>query len=256
MNEPRSILITGAAGKIGTRLTRHFVAAGDTVIAIIHRESSGRVLQSEIAATGASGQLMTYCVDLVAENGVDQVLTFLQQSDLHPTALINGARSVGNLELSTDGRPSRGAWIGEFLMGVQVPYELSIGLQRQAGSRLKAVVSLSSIYGLVAPNPALYEDGLSRSPVHYGVVKAALNHLTKELAVRLAEAGVRVNTVSFGGVRGRVDQAFESRYAQLCPAGHMLGENDITGAVDFLLSEAASAVTGHNLVVDGGWTAW
>jgi NAD(P)-dependent dehydrogenase (short-subunit alcohol dehydrogenase family) len=92
--------------------------------------------------------------------------------------------------------------------------------------------------------------------VHYGVVKAALIHLTKELAVRFADKNIRVNAVSFGGVEGRVDNQFKKRYADLCPNGRMLNDNDLTGAIDFLISRNSLAVTGHNLVVDGGWTIW
>mgnify|MGYP003739618353 FL=1 len=119
-------------------------------------------------------------------------------------------------------------------------------------SRLSSIVNISSMYGIVAPNPLLYDDGLKNSPVHYGVCKAALIHLTKELAVRLAPRNIRVNAISFGGVEGRVDEAFKSRYARLCPLGKMLTEEDLGGSVEFLASEQSRGITGHNLVVDGG----
>jgi NAD(P)-dependent dehydrogenase (short-subunit alcohol dehydrogenase family) len=78
--------------------------------------------------------------------------------------------------------------------------------------------------------------------------------LTKELAVRLAGRHIRVNAISFGGVEGRVNEAFKARYAQFCPLGRMLNDNDLAGPVEFLATPASSGVTGHNLVVDGGWT--
>jgi len=109
------------------------------------------------------------------------------------------------------------------------------------------------MYGVVAPTPALYDDFTGESAPHYGTGKAALVHLAKELAVRLAPH-VRVNAVSYGGVTGRADAAFEARYAQLAPLGRMLDEGDIAGPVLFLASAAAGGVTGHNLVVDGGWS--
>ncbi len=93
-------------------------------------------------------------------------------------------------------------------------------------------------------------------PVNYLAAKAAHIHLTHDLAVRLAKKNVRVNCISYGGIEGRVDEAFKERYAQMCPSGRMLNDSDLAGPVMFLLSEAASGVTGHNLVADGGWSLW
>ena len=92
--------------------------------------------------------------------------------------------------------------------------------------------------------------------MHYGVAKAALGQLTRELAVRLSGRGIMVNCVAFGGVEGRVDDACRERYAKLCPSGRMLKEEELPGPVDLLLSSAGSGITGHVLFVDGGWTAW
>jgi NAD(P)-dependent dehydrogenase (short-subunit alcohol dehydrogenase family) len=108
----------------------------------------------------------------------------------------------------------------------------------------------------VAANPGLYENPASQSPLHYGVAKAALAHLTRELAVRLAPAGIQVNCIAFGGVEGRVDAEFRQRYAKLCPLGRMLNEGEVAGPVDMLLSDHFTAMTGHVLAVDGGWTIW
>ena len=115
---------------------------------------------------------------------------------------------------------------------------------------------MGSMYGTVAANPHLYTDPTMQSPLHYGVAKAALMHLTKELAVRLVGKGIQVNCVAFGGVEGRVDDAFKQRYAQLCPMGRMLKDNEIAGPVEMLLSDRCSGVNGHTLLVDGGWSIW
>ncbi|MGH8744199.1 MAG: SDR family oxidoreductase, partial [Burkholderiales bacterium] len=79
---------------------------------------------------------------------------------------------------------------------------------------------------------------------------------TKEMAARYARSGLTVNTVTYGGVEGRVTETFKQRYAELCPQGKMLGLDDLSGPVLFLLSEGSGSVTGHNLMADGGWTLW
>jgi len=112
------------------------------------------------------------------------------------------------------------------------------------------------MYGIVTATPALYDDPRNMAPMHYGVAKAALIHLTKEMAVRLAPRGVRVNAVSYGGIEGRADEAFAARYKKLAPLERMLRLDEVHAPVEFLLSAGASGMTGHNLVVDGGWTLW
>ena len=129
-------------------------------------------------------------------------------------------------------------------------------MAQQTNTVLESVVNIGSQYGVVAPNLNLYSEPIKDSPLHYGVAKAALGHLTKELAVRLAPQGIRVNCVAFGGVEGRVGDDFKKRYAELCPMGRMLNEADLAGPVDLLLSPSSSAITGHTLIVDGGWSIW
>ena len=113
------------------------------------------------------------------------------------------------------------------------------------------------MYGIVAPNKKIYVDGYNSSPSFYGVAKAAQIHLTKELSVRMANHRIRVNSISFGGVEGRVNNSFKKKYAQLCPIGRMLKPSEIFEPIWFLANEnSSSGATGHNLVIDGGWTIW
>ncbi|MEJ1932408.1 SDR family oxidoreductase, partial [Nostoc sp. NIES-2111] len=171
-----------------------------------------------------------------------------------PQHLVNNARDASNLR-GSGARPSASQWDGEFRLGVQLPCDLTLELAGLAGSPLKSVVNIASMYGVVATQATLYERNEDRAPLHYGVVKAALIHLTRELAVRLGPT-VRVNAVSYGGVEGRVDDAIRERYARLTPLARMLSDADLAGPVDFLTSDGATAVTGHNLLAEGGWTAW
>ncbi len=189
----------------------------------------------------------------MAADGVDRLLAWLQARSLRPEGLVNAARDRRFLSVDADGTVAADDFAGELALAVVVPYRLTLALAGMAGSRLANVVNLASMYGMVAPTPALYEGDLSHSPLSYGVGKAAMLHLTKELAVRLAP-GIRVNAVSFGGIEGRADDAFRARYAKLCPAGRMLREDEVAAPVLFLLDPGSSSVVGANLVADGGWT--
>ncbi len=250
----RNILITGGSGKFGRRLVRHFIAQGDRVAFTARSEASILAVLAEYP--GAAGRLVGLVADLQDTLAAPSLLDGLVRADFHVTGLVNNARSVDMLKPQADGTVARSQFLGEFLIDVVAPYELTMTLASYAGSRLQRVVNIGSQYGSVAATPRLYEDFATQSPIHYGVAKAALAQLTRELAVRLAGRKIQVNCVAFGGVEGRVDDAFRQRYAALTPQGRMLTEDDIAGPVDFLLSPASQAMTGHVMAVDGGWTIW
>lgn len=251
----RTIVITGGSGKFGRVLVRHFLTAGDTVVTTCRTEPSAVSLLGDFADT-PTGRFHVIKVDLTRADQAEFLAACLLERGLKPDCLVNNARSVNYLAIGDGGRVTRENFMGEFLMDVVAPYELTMELALAHGGTFRRVVNIGSMYGLVAANPSLYADPARQSPIHYGVAKAALVHLTKELAVRLAVRGVEVNCVAYGGVEGRVDEAFKSRYGQLCPAGRMLREDEIPGPVAWLLSDACSGMTGQVLTVDGGWSVW
>lgn len=121
------------------------------------------------------------------------------------------------------------------------------------------IVNLASIYGIVAPDQRLYQQPgqpPQYKPVYYTVTKAAILGLTQYLATYYAGKNIRVNALSPGGVYNGHDVAFVRAYSVRSVLGRMAEKDEMNGALLFLASDASSYMTGANLVVDGGWTAW
>lgn len=124
-------------------------------------------------------------------------------------------------------------------------------VQQGSGS----IINISSIYGVVSNDPTLYEGTTMKQPPNYTFVKAGMINFTRYLACYYGKQGVRANCISPGGYFDNQPQPFVEAYTKRVPVGRMLGNADIQGAVVFLASDASEYVTGHNLMVDGGWTA-
>jgi NAD(P)-dependent dehydrogenase (short-subunit alcohol dehydrogenase family) len=118
-----------------------------------------------------------------------------------------------------------------------------------------SIVNLASIYGVVAPDFSIYEGSTMTMPVAYAAIKGGVIAFSKYMATYYAKDNIRVNCVSPGGVFDKQSGSFVEKYIAKTPLGRMATPGDIVGAVLYLASAASSYVTGHNLIVDGGWTA-
>ena len=252
----KTILITGGSGKIGAQLVAHFLKHDWSVITTARDVAHMDKTISDFDLKHYEFNLQIVAVDFRDREAAQDLCQTLERNNMRPHVLIHNARSRETLVVREDGVSDSCMLEEEYRVGVVVPYEMTMSLISHPASVLENVVFISSIYGVVAPTPALYERFEQSSPIQYGLVKAAQIHLTKELAVRLAPRGIRTNCVSFGGIKGRVDDEFVKRYEALTPMGGMLAEKDVIGPVDFLVSEHSRNMTGHNLIIDGGWTVW
>ena len=121
------------------------------------------------------------------------------------------------------------------------------------------IVNVSSIYGLTGPDQRIYRqsDGqMEFKPVYYSVSKAGILGLTRYLATYYAGSNIRVNALTPGGVFNKHDDDFVRAYSSRAVLGRMAEKDEMNGALLFLVSNASSYMTGANLIVDGGWTAW
>lgn len=119
-----------------------------------------------------------------------------------------------------------------------------------------SIINIASTYGVVAPDFAIYEGTEMTMPAAYSAVKGGIITFTKYLATYYAKHGVRVNALSPGGIFDNQNPAFVERYNRRTPQGRMAAASEMVGGIVYLASEASSYVTGHNLMIDGGWTAW
>lgn len=125
-------------------------------------------------------------------------------------------------------------------------------LENKSGS----IINMASLYGVVSPNHRIYPGTGISQPVAYSVSKHGVVALTKYLATLWADKGVRVNALTPGGIFNDHKGLFLERFEQLNPIGRMCDKTELRGGIVYLASDASSHMIGHNLIIDGGWTAW
>ena len=246
----KTILITGGTGLVATPQVRYFLSKGNRVV-ITYRDDA------KLAAAGFSGDLVAVRVpDLLLPGALDRLMEELARSECLPDCLINNACDGRWHRTEPDGHVPEEYFVNHFRINVVVPYELSWRLANRPGSRLKKIINVSSMYGVVPYNPQLYLHPETETPPQYSVAKAALIHLTRELAIRFRDKGIMVNAVSYGGVEGRADDAFKRRFESFTPLRRMMKPEETIPVVDFLVNEESGYMTGQNIIVDGGRTVW
>ncbi len=256
-NNCKTIVITGGTGLIGKQLVACLLKKGHKVIVTTRNKKKKERLLKEREIDRLKSNLFLIEIDFLSNDYLERFSEFFDKEKIRPDVIVHNARSLDTLAIREDGTSSVENIVEEFKLGVAIPYEMTFKIiNSEYGKDLRNIIFISSIYGVVAPTPNLYDDFTRQSPIQYGVTKASQIHLTKELAVRLADKKIRVNCISYGGVKGRAPQDFIKKYSALNPQSRMLELNEVANPLEFLVSDNSLGMTGHNLIYDSGWTIW
>jgi NAD(P)-dependent dehydrogenase (short-subunit alcohol dehydrogenase family) len=250
-------LVTGGAGHIGRKTCERLAAQGCHPAILDKNQSAANALATELAEK-YSVRASTVCADIMEPDSFKEVLEQINKTYGRLDYLVNCAAFYD--ETPGWGVPfeeeSYEAWLKVMRVNTLAPFFLSqvlCPLLKTSGRG--AIVNVSSIYGLVGPDYSLYEGTEMTNPAAYGASKGGLQQITTWLSTVLAPE-IRVNTVTPGGVERGQNEVFRARYEAKTPLRRMAVEDDVAGGIVFLLSPEAKYITGHNLVIDGGWTAW
>ena len=262
----RVVIITGGLGQLGRQFSL-FLADHGAKVAIFDVAADKESVTNNLRKQCADYDVIFLPVDITnresLEDGLKRVISTLGV----PHALINNAAldSPPNSSHEENGPFEAYPEISwDKVMEVNVKGTFlscqTIGKEMSIAGR-GSIINICSIYGIVSPDQRIYEyRRKSREtfykPVAYSVSKSSILNLTRYLATYWAERNVRVNTLTFGGVFNNQDKEFLKGYCSRVPLGRMAREDEYNGAVIFLISDASSYMTGSNLVIDGGWTAW
>ncbi len=262
--QDRVVVISGGLGQLGLQFARTLLERGARV-ALLDIAAPAQGLESLFGELAANALFVQG--DVTDKASLENALARIVETWEAPFGLVNNAAldSPPNAPAEENGpfetypQESFEKILQVNVTGVFLCCQVFGKAMAEAGRG--AIINICSTYGMVSPNQDIYAYRRERGeiffkPVAYSVSKSALLNLTRYLATYWGKNGVRVNTLSFGGVFNNQEQAFLDAYNQRVPMGRMAGENEYNGAVLFLLSDASSYMTGANMVLDGGWTAW
>jgi len=251
----RVAAITGGAGNLGAVFARVLAGAGAAVALIDVQDDALARVASDLRKAGADVE--TVRCDVADAAAVKGCFAAIAARFGRLDVLVNNAAGKSDHFFSDlEGLPLED-WDRVLATNLTGPFlctKAAIPLLRAAGNG--SIVNIASIYGVVSPDPRVYEGTSIQTPPVYAASKSGLLALTRYVAVYHARDGIRCNALTPGGVEAGQDRSFIDRYSARAPLGRMARADEMAGALLYLASDASSYVTGHNLVVDGGWTAW
>ncbi len=259
-------MVTGGFGQLGAELAAALHARGMRV-AIVDVCAEPRAGVADLAPGLTEGGIRHFAADVTDREALEGVLNDVTEAWGAPHVLVNAAAidtppdapadEVGPFEDVPFDALERVVDVN--VLGTLLPCQVFGAAMARA--RRGSMINVASVYGLVSPDQSLYDFRRERGevffkPVAYAVSKSAMLNLTRYLATYWGASGVRVNTLTPHGVADGQPAPFVEAFARRSPLGRLMEAREAVGAVVFLASDASSYVTGANIVVDGGWTAW
>lgn len=250
--QDKIVLITGAAGQLGRQYCRAFASEGAKVIV---SDMSKEDCQKIVNELGENVSHLAIALDVSDEQSVDSAFLEIKKYFGKLDVLVNnaGVAVFGSFENRT---------FDDFMKVLRVNAggtflctKAASKLMRESNTK-GAIINIGSIYGVVSSDPRIYTDSPRYNSEVYSASKAAIIQMTKYFAVHLAPFKIRVNCISPGGVFNEQSDEFVKNYSNRTPLGRMAKETELAATAVFLASDGASYITGQNILVDGGWTAW
>lgn len=251
----RKALITGGMGHIGRVAAETLVELGAQVALL---DLDAAVCAAEAKRMGH--KTLAFPCDLADEQALRKTVRAATARMKSLDILIHCAAYVGTTKVQGWAVPFEKQSVAAWDTAMQVNLTAAFVMAQEAQSTIASsghgsIILFSSTYGMVGPDMSLYENTKMANPAGYNASKGGLLQLTRYLATIMAPK-IRVNAISPGGVWRNQPKVFKTRYEKRTPMKRMATEEDLKGAVAYLASDLSAYVTGHNLVVDGGWTAW
>lgn len=255
----RVALVTGGVGHLGSAIGDALAELGAS-IAVLDLSVSACETEARRLVAAHGTRAIALPLDLEKHDTPRTAVESVRREFGRLDILVNNAALVGTSALPGWNVPLAEQSVETFRRALEVNLTAAFALTQACAALLASsghgsVVNVLSIYALVGPDRRLYEGTPLDNPAAYAASKAGLLQLTRWLATTLAPA-VRVNAITPGGIFRDTREPFLSRYVERTPLRRMATEEDFKGAFAFLASGLSGYVTGQNLVVDGGWTAW
>ncbi len=261
----RVALVTGGAGLLGKEFCLTLAQAGAIVYAADLNENAARFVAEDLCRQGfeAYGIRLDVTDPTSARTVVDEIVDRSKRLDI----LVNSAAMDPKFDPQHAQTASNAfedyplkSWQDAVNVNLTGPFLVSQAAARQMVKQNKgSIINICSTYGLGGPDQRIYEKpGKPKTykPVYYTVTKAGILGLTKYMATYYAGTDIRVNALTPGGVFNGHDDEFVRNYSARTVIGRMAHKDEMNGGLLFLASDASSYMTGSNLIIDGGWTAW